>query len=192
MTHQAEVVDIRWEDTPDRVYLYGHGLDPAAALSAAFIWWEDYDEDTEPPNLRLLGERWARWVDEETGEPLVPPERHPTRWLLWDDCLECDPGAMAVTIVIDADEADRVAAERAAIRAHADELCARVARVWPEATDIRPNGYPLDDGVVRFRCPEMLGDVIWREREPGVVQVERRDVVAWERLYAGRMPTSGR
>lgn len=176
---------LQWPDgVPDKVTVIGHGLDPAAAIAAALAEWSEHlDEDDDTPRLTVWCERWYRWVDADTAVETGAVDVWDADGYLWFwlECNATDPGAVAVTVVVDADELERQRAVRAAVVATEEAIRASVLAAFPMAEIVS-----VIYRSCRFRLPGLEGDVrVHADDEPGDVWVENRDREAFNRLYRG-------
>lgn len=200
-SRRGEVVDLMYYEMPDTVYVRGH-FDPAdneaadvlSAARDAFVeaasgrydcegcdQCHDGAEDHPWPGPRVgFGRQtWARWVlgYDDDGE---------RQSRMFQAYFPQAPGAFAVTEVLDLDEHGRRRDARAAEAEHARKLRIRVQAWLPEASDLRPHGYPVGSGHIRFNLPGLAGDVCLQA--DGTIRVQQRDLVAWEEQYADRVP----
>lgn len=199
-SRRGEVVDLTYDGMPDTVYVRGH-FDPAdseaadvlvaareAFVEAAAGYYDcegcdqchngAKDHPWPGPRVGFGRQTWARWLlgyDDGEFKPRMFQAYFPQ-----------GPGAFAVTEVLDLDERDRRREARAAEAAHALELRIRVLEWLPEASDLRPYGYPVGSGHIRFYLPGLAGDVCLRA--DGTISVQQRDLEAWEEHYAERVP----
>lgn len=185
-----EVIDLRNEDRPDVWYVRGHhdpddDLAPYLLEAVGLAAEDDADargwENTSRPRLAIGRQLWARWgwMRDEDGE--LTPRGFYVR-------PEKTRGAFAVTEVYDLEARERARSERAARQAYEARLSA-FARAWfPEALDVHPHGYPLGDGHVRVRLPDLAGEIGWCQSRPDAVNVQTRDLDLWAERYQGRRP----
>lgn len=182
------VVELRWDNFPDVIYVRGH-FDPdddraPEALEAAGLALDQEAEDRdldayERPRLGIGRQVWARWGlgRDEDGE-------------ITQRCFyvsaEKTRGAFAVTEVLDLDERDRARAELAAREAREAAGRALVARWFPEASAVEAYSGFKDALRVGFRLPELASRVDFDTRNPGSLYVENRDLEAFQRLYGER------
>lgn len=167
------------DDRPTEWYVRGHAAEHEA-VAIVREWLEagaEFGERDDVPQLGGARHRWARWGLgwDEYGEIV------PRRFYVRDAPSR---GAFPVTEVRDLDDLERRRLARARELAHAAELEALTLVRYPEATEIRPNGYPPGEGSVWFRLPGLQGEVRWNPS--GGTFIQQRDVEAWNQLYAHR------
>jgi hypothetical protein len=181
----GDLIDLTWAEPPTAWYVRGHvPEDQAIATVRELLEAEAEDGDRDHvPELGLGGYGWARWGmgQDEHGDQVQRQFYAPAK---------PGPGAFKITEVIDRDHLASLRAARQAEADHRAELEAWTLACYPEATEIRAHGYPPGAGHVRFKLPELLGDV-YRSATETTVQIQRRDLETWERLY-GPQPEAPR
>jgi hypothetical protein len=178
------VVDLTWEEPPSSWYVRGHhpeALAVAAVRAELEYQAEEGPEDTEIPEIGAARHLYARWGIGETEDGARTGRFH---------CpVDKRPGAFPVTEIRDLGELERHRRARADQAAHALELEDRIRAWLPEATELRAHGYPVGQGLIRFRLPGLVGELTYRAEDPRHVTIQEQDRQAWETLYRGR-PTA--
>lgn len=181
-----EVIELCYEDGCDPVYVRGHHLgNDRAVLEVAGGFIKEcesvWDDDWRPPTLAIGRRLYARWGFPHEGKHF----EHGRGFHLH---TKPSRGAFAITEVVNKDILDADLARREKEKVYEAELLQFFKGWLPEAVDVFAHTYPLGEGHVDARLPGLDGRVRWRAIDPGHVNVERRDLAAWERLYADRKP----
>lgn len=174
------LIDLTWPDGATAWYVRGH-VPEAEAIAVVRAELEALAEEGERdhvPELGLGGHGYARWgMGQDEDGNLVQRQFYAP--------AEPGPGAFKITKVIDLDNLASLRAARQAEADHRAELEAWTLACYPEATEIKAHGYPPGGGHVRFRLPELEGEV-YRSATETTVQIQRRDLETWGRLYGPR------